>query len=165
MQKERISRQTWSRKAKVRRMFETEFSFVLPKGYMDRDGNLHKEGKMRLATAADEIIPLRDPRVQQNPGYLVIILLSRVITSLGTMPAVDTKVIEGLYTPDLAYLQDLYERVNQAEVSCVPPNCCCVRTARWSASAALKRLPIILLRSILPACFERRIAGHAIGKG
>lgn len=97
-------------------MFETEFSFVLPKGYMDRDGNLHKEGKMRLATAADEIIPLRDPRVQQNPGYLVIILLSRVITSLGTMPAVDTKVIEGLYTPDLAYLQDLYERVNQAEI-------------------------------------------------
>ena len=97
-------------------MFETEFSFVLPKGYVDRDGNLHKEGKMRLATAADEIIPLRDPRVQQNPGYLVIILLSRVITSLGTMPAVDTKVIEGLYTPDLAYLQDLYERVNQAEV-------------------------------------------------
>ena len=89
-------------------MFETEFSFVLPKGYVDRDGNLHKEGKMRLATAADEIIPLRDPRVQQNPGYLVIILLSRVITSLAT--------IEGLYTSDLAYLQDLYERVNQAEV-------------------------------------------------
>lgn len=109
-----------------RRMFETEFSFVLPKGYMDRDGNLHKEGKMRLATAADEIIPLRDPRVQQNPGYLVVILLSRVITSLGTMPAVDTKVIEGLYTPDLAYLQDLYERINQAEVPvyrAVCPHC------------------------------------------
>ena len=97
-------------------MFDTEFSFVLPRGYVDRDGNLHKEGRMRLATAADEIIPLRDPRVQQNPGYLVIILLSRVITSLGTMPAVDTKVIEGLYTADLAYLQDLYERVYQAEV-------------------------------------------------
>ena len=107
-------------------MFDTEFSFVLPKGYMDREGNLHKEGKMRLATAADEIIPLRDPRVQQNPGYLVIILLSRVITSLGTMPTVDTKVIEGLYTTDLAYLQDLYERVNQAEVPAyrtVCPNC------------------------------------------
>ncbi|MDE7063823.1 MAG: phage tail assembly protein, partial [Lachnospiraceae bacterium] len=85
-------------------MFDTEFSFVLPKGYVDRDGNLHKEGKMRLATAADEIIPLRDPRVQQNPGYLVVILLSRVITSLGTMQAGDTKVIEGLYTADLAYL-------------------------------------------------------------
>lgn len=107
-------------------MFETEFSFVLPKGYVDRDGNLHREGKMRLATAADEIIPLRDPRVQQNPGYLVIILLSRVITSLGSMSAVDTKVIEGLYTPDLAYLQDLYERVNQAEVPsyhAVCPHC------------------------------------------
>ena len=97
-------------------MFETEFSFVLPKGYVDRDGNLHREGRMRLATAADEIIPLRDPRVQQNPGYLVIILLSRVITSLGTMPAVDTKVIEGLYTPDLAYLQDLYQRINTMEI-------------------------------------------------
>lgn len=97
-------------------MFETEFSFVLPKGYVDRDGNLHKEGKMRLATAADEIIPLRDPRVQQNPGYLTIILLSRVITSLGTMPAVDTRVVEGLYTTDLAYLQDFYQRINQEEV-------------------------------------------------
>ena len=87
-------------------MFETEFSFVLPKGYVDRDGNLHKEGKMRLATAADEIMPLRDPRVQQNPGYLTIILLSRVITSQAEMPAVDTKVLEGLYTTDLAYLQE-----------------------------------------------------------
>lgn len=97
-------------------MIETEFSFVLPKGYVDRDGNLHREGTMRLATAADEIIPLRDPRVQQNPGYLTIILLSRVITKLGDMPAVDTKVVEGLYTADLAYLQDFYQRINQAEV-------------------------------------------------
>ena len=97
-------------------MFETEFSFVLPKGYVDRDGNLHKEGKMRLATAADEIMPLRDPRVQQNPGYLTIILLSRVITSLGEMPAVDTKVVEGLYTTDLAYLQDFYQRIKQPEI-------------------------------------------------
>lgn len=97
-------------------MFDTEFSFVLPKGYVDRDGNLHKQGKMRLATAADEIIPLRDPRVQQNPGYLTIILLSRVITALGEMPAVDTKVVEGLYTADLAFLQDFYQRINQVEV-------------------------------------------------
>lgn len=96
-------------------MIETEFSFVLPKGYVDRDGNLHKNGTMRLATAADEIIPLRDPRVQQNPGYLTIILLSRVITKLGEMPAVDTRVVEGLYTADLAYLQDFYQRINQAE--------------------------------------------------
>lgn len=97
-------------------MFETEFSFILPKGYVDRNGNLHKEGKMRLATAADEIIPLRDPRVQQNPGYLTIILLSRVITSLGEMPTVDTKVVEGFYTADLAFLQDFYQRINQVEI-------------------------------------------------
>lgn len=97
-------------------MFDTEFSFVLPKGYVDRDGNLHKNGTMRLATAADEIVPLRDPRVQQNPGYLTIILLSRVITKLGEMPAVDTRVVEGLYTADLAFLQDFYQRINQAEI-------------------------------------------------
>lgn len=96
-------------------MFETEFSFVLPKGYVDREGNLHKEGTMRLATAADEILPLRDPKVQQNPGYLTVILLSRVITRLGSMPAVDTRVIEGLFTADLAYLQDFYQRINQFE--------------------------------------------------
>lgn len=97
-------------------MFETEFSFVLPKGYVDREGNLHREGTMRLATAADEILPLRDPKVQQNPGYLTVILLSRVITKLGTMPAVDTRVIEGLFTADLAYLQDFYQRINQFEI-------------------------------------------------
>ena len=97
-------------------MFETEFSFVLPKGYVDRNCSLHREGKMRLATAADEIIPLRDPRVQQNPGYLTIILLSRVITSLGEMPTVDTRVVEGFYTTDLAFLQDFYQRINQVEI-------------------------------------------------
>lgn len=96
--------------------FQTEFSFVLPRGYLDGDGILHKEGTMRLANAADEILPLKDPRVQQNPGYLTIILLARVITKLGALPAVDTKVIEHLYTMDLAYLQDLYQRVNIMEI-------------------------------------------------
>ncbi|MCH5264609.1 MAG: phage tail assembly protein [Lachnospiraceae bacterium] len=96
--------------------FETEISFTLPKGYVDMDGNLHREGVMRLANAGDEILPLRDPRVQQNPGYLTIILLSRVITSLGTLPAVDTNIIEKLYTMDLAYLQDLYQRINTMEM-------------------------------------------------
>ena len=67
---------------------------------------------MRLATAADEILPLKDPRVQQNPGYLTIILLARVVTQLGSLPAVDTRMIENLYTADLAYLQDLYEKIN-----------------------------------------------------
>ena len=96
--------------------FQTEFPFTLPKGCMDREGNLHKEGVMRMANAADEILPLKDARVQQNPGYLTIILLARVITSLGSLPTVDTRVIEGLYTMDLAYLQDLYQRINTMEI-------------------------------------------------
>ncbi len=95
--------------------FQTEFSFVLPKGYVDNSGMLHREGVMRLANAADEILPLRDPRVQQNPGYLSIILLARVVTKLGSLPAVDTRIIEGLFTMDLAYLQDLYQRINNME--------------------------------------------------
>lgn len=96
--------------------FETEFTFTLPRGYVDDTGMIHKTGTMRLANAADEILPLRDPRVQQNPGYLTIILLARVITKLGSLPAVDTKTIEKLFTMDLAYLQDLYERINTIEM-------------------------------------------------
>lgn len=95
--------------------FQTEYSFVLPRGYLDKDGVLHKEGMMRLANAADEILPLKDSRVQQNPGYLSIILLARVVTSLGSLPGVDTRIIENLYTIDLAYLQDLYQRINTME--------------------------------------------------
>lgn len=106
--------------------FQTEYEFLLPKGYVDNTGTLHREGVMRLATAADEILPLKDPRVQQNQGYLSIILLARVITRLGSLPAVDTKTIEKLYTADLAYLQDLYERINSIEEPCyktVCPHC------------------------------------------
>ena len=95
--------------------FKTEFEFVLPRGYVDQNGDVHKEGSMRLATAADEIAPMRDPRVQQNPSYLTVILLSRVITKLGTLNSVNTKVIEGLYTIDMAYLQDFYQRINLSE--------------------------------------------------
>jgi len=95
--------------------FQTEFSFELPKGYVDDSGTLHKRGVMRLATAADEILPMRDPRVQQNPGYITIILLARVITKLGDLPAIDTRVIEKLFTSDLAYLNDFYQRINQME--------------------------------------------------
>lgn len=96
--------------------FETEFQFTLPRGYVDDTGMLHREGIMRLANAADEILPLRDPRVQQNPAYLTIILLARVIVRLGSLPAVDTKIVEKLFTMDLAYLQDLYQRVNSMEM-------------------------------------------------
>ncbi|MEG1458961.1 MAG: phage tail assembly protein [Acetivibrio sp.] len=95
---------------------QTEYNFVLPRGYVDASGLLHKEGTMRLANAGDEILPLRDPRVQQNPAYLTIILLSRVVIKLGSLPAVDTKTIEKLYTMDLSYLQDLYQRINTMDV-------------------------------------------------
>jgi hypothetical protein len=92
---------------------QTEFDFTLPRGYVDRSGTLHRKGRMRLATAADEIIPLRDPRVRQNQAYHTIILLTRVITQLGTLPAIDTGVIEGLFTADLAFLQELYRQKNE----------------------------------------------------
>lgn len=94
-------------------MVQTEFSFILPQGYLDAHGNLHREGTMRLSTAQDEIAPLRDPRVQKNPGYLIIILLARVITKLGALEQVNTKVIEELFSGDLIYLQDFYQRINQ----------------------------------------------------
>lgn len=106
--------------------FATEFEFDLPRGYIDAAGTLHKHGVMRLATAADEILPLRDPRVVQNPGYLTIILLSRVITSLGTVPKIDPRVIERLYSSDLAFLQSMYQRINAVEPiveTCVCPEC------------------------------------------
>jgi hypothetical protein len=90
-----------------------EFPFTLPRGYTGPDGAVHREGAMRLSTAYDEIAPLKDPRVQANPGYLVVILLSRVVTRLGTLDFINPKVIEGMLSGDLVYLQDLYRRVNE----------------------------------------------------
>lgn len=90
----------------------TEFPFVLPRGYVDSRGTLHRRGTMRLATAMDEIAPLRDPRVRQNHAYLTVILLARVVTQLGTLTMVDTSVIEGMFTSDIAFLQELYRRKN-----------------------------------------------------
>ncbi len=100
-------------------MFRTEYEFVLPHGFLDDDGELHREGVMRLATAADEILPLKDPRVQKNPAYLVVIVLSRVVTRLGALDAVTTKTVENLFVADLAFLQRLYNEINRvdAEVS------------------------------------------------
>jgi len=95
--------------------FQTEVEFILPKGYLDATGILHRKGVMRLATAADEILPLRDPRVQQNEAYLAVIVLARVITRLGDLRDIDTKVIEGLFAGDLDYLQRLYERINGSD--------------------------------------------------
>lgn len=93
-------------------MLTTEIDFELPKGFVDADGTLHRTGRMRLATAADELYPLRDPRVAGWPAYLIVILLSRVVTRLGSVPEVNPSVIEGLFSEDLAHLQDLYNRVN-----------------------------------------------------
>lgn len=91
---------------------QTEFDFTLPRGYVGSDGALHKKGRMRLATALDEIAPLRDPRVRANQAYLVIILLARVITKLGDIEVIDTGVVEGLFSADLAFLQDFYRKIN-----------------------------------------------------
>ncbi|MBP0979353.1 MAG: phage tail assembly protein [Oscillospiraceae bacterium] len=104
-------------------MFQTEFDFKLPKGYVDSEGKVHKEGKMRLATAADEILPLKDPKIQQNPSYLSIVLLSRVITKLGSLENININIIEGLYTADLAFLQDMYQRINEVEEPKIKVTC------------------------------------------
>ncbi len=92
---------------------QTEYEYSLPKGYVDRDGNLHKQGTIRLANAADEILPLKDPRVKNNPSYLSIILLSRVITKLGTLEGEDINpgVIEGFFVEDLTFLQEFYTAI------------------------------------------------------
>lgn len=103
--------------------FQTEYPFTLPKGYVDPDGNLHRHGVMRLATARDEIMPLQDYRVQGNRAYLVVVLLSRVIVKLGDMKSIDTEVIENLFSTDLAYLQEFYRRINEEGAPKVHAKC------------------------------------------
>jgi len=102
---------------------QTEFQFVLPKGYVDGDGNLHRDGVMRLATAKDEIAPLQDFRVQANRAYLVIILLSRVITKLGSLKSITPSVIEELFSSDLAFLQEFYRKVNEEGTTAMSVAC------------------------------------------
>ncbi|MCB0075868.1 MAG: hypothetical protein KDD73_00510 [Anaerolineales bacterium] len=105
---------------------QTDFAFTLPKGYVDTKGTRHREGKMRLATAMDEIAPLRDPRVRDNEAYLTILILARVVTQLGSLVEINTNTIEKLFTADLAYLQEVYHQINfgtvgTQQVTC--PNC------------------------------------------
>jgi hypothetical protein len=107
-------------------LLRTTFEFELPRGYVDSAGNVHKRGTMRLATARDELVPLADQRVRDNPAYLTVVLLARVIEQLGTITDVHPGIIENLFASDLAFLQDLYRRVNQegharADVEC--PSC------------------------------------------
>ncbi|AZQ38544.1 hypothetical protein EJ357_38040 [Streptomyces cyaneochromogenes] len=104
----------------------TEFAFELPRGFVDEAGVVHREGTMRLATARDELIPLRDLRVQENPAYLSVVLLGRVITRLGTLAVVHDGVVENMFASDLAFLQDFYRQINaeghtRAGVTC--PHC------------------------------------------
>lgn len=103
--------------------FQTEYPFTLPRGFVDPSGTLHKNGVMRLATAKDEIAPLQDYRVQGNRAYLVIVLLSRVITKLGDVKFIDTDVIENLFSTDLAYLQEFYRRINEEGAPKVHAKC------------------------------------------
>lgn len=106
----------------------TEYEFTLPDGYVDKDGTLHRKGVMRLATAADEILPMKDPRVQQNPSYLTVVILSRVVTRLGTLTEITPGLIERLFARDLAFLNDMYQRLNSLEDRTIPavcPQCGC----------------------------------------
>ena len=104
----------------------TEFLFTLPRGYLDATGQVHREGRMRLATALDEIEAIQHPRVLANEAYLPVALLSRVITQLGSLPSVTPSAVEQLYAADLAYLEDLYLRLNMHEpvmMGTVCPHC------------------------------------------
>ena len=107
-------------------VFQTSFDFVLPRGYVDGEGRVHREGTMRLATARDELMPLLDPKVRENNAFLSLVLLARVVTRLGTLPSIDDQVMGGLWATDLAFLQDLYRQINSEghtliEVTC--PTC------------------------------------------
>ncbi|MEV1065559.1 hypothetical protein [Streptomyces sp. NPDC050263] len=104
----------------------TEFAFELPRGYVDESGTVHRHGVMRLATARDELIPLRDDRVRENSAYLSVVLVARVITRIGTIEDVHAGIVEDLFASDLAFLQDFYRRINaeghtRAAVTC--PSC------------------------------------------
>ncbi|MGW2836696.1 hypothetical protein ACWCWD_02710 [Streptomyces sp. NPDC001493] len=104
----------------------TEFAFQLPRGYVDESGTVHRDGVMRLSTARDELVPLRDVRVQENPAFLSVVLLGRVITRLGTLPMIHDGIVENMFASDLAFLQDFYRQINaeghtRASVEC--PHC------------------------------------------
>src|SRR3954468_5786250 len=104
----------------------TEFAFELPRGYVDDEGTVHRSGVMRLATARDELIPLRDDRVRENAAFLTVVLLARVITRIGTVTDVHAGVVEDFFAADLAFLQDFYRRINAEGHTRVPvacPNC------------------------------------------
>lgn len=120
--------------------FQTEIDFELPRGYVDPGGTLHRRGTMRLATAADEILPMRDPRVAQNEAYLTVIVLTRVIVRLGTLSDIHTGVVEGLFASDLAYLQRLYERFNSGDDEQERPPSPSISIAGAAQGSSLRRM-------------------------
>jgi hypothetical protein len=101
----------------------TEFNFILPRGLVDEQGGIHRQGSMRLATAKDEIFVQKDRRVQNDPGYGVLVILSRVITRLGSLSSVTPELLENLFTRDLAYLREFYNRINQQGDAYIPVQC------------------------------------------
>ena len=117
--------------------FQTEIEFELPKGYVDGDGTLHRQGVMRLATAAEEFLPWRDPRVQENEAYLPVIILARVISRLGSLKDVHTGIIEGLYASDLAFLENLYAEFNAGSETIPEPG---ARKANGASLGGLQRM-------------------------
>lgn len=105
---------------------QTEVEFVLPNGYVDTTGRIHRNGRMRMATAMDEVSAMSDPRVQENPAYLPVILLSNVVVALGDLPSVTPQVIGGIFASDLVYLEDLYQRLNSSKplvLGAICPHC------------------------------------------
>ncbi|MUN61960.1 hypothetical protein GMA12_02165 [Kocuria sediminis] len=122
-----------------RSALRTEFAFDLPRGYVDQDGTVHRSGVMRLATARDELLPLYDARVQENPAYTTVVLLSRVITSLGTLGSITSNVVENMFASDVAFLQSLYRQVNaegHTRIAVTCPEC----SHRFTADLAGGRL-------------------------
>ncbi|GAA3204280.1 hypothetical protein [Microbacterium terregens] len=117
----------------------TEFAFELPRGFVSADGTVHRRGVMRLATARDELLPLYDARVQENPAFTTVVLLGRVITSLGSLGTIDGSVIENMFASDVAFLQDFYRRINaegHTRIAVTCPEC----SHRFTADLAGGRL-------------------------
>jgi hypothetical protein len=121
-------------------VYPTEFAFTLPKGLLDSEGQIHRNGTMRLATARDEILPLQDSRVRNNRAYLVVLLLSRVVTRLGALEGdeITPSVIESLFSADLSYLQSFYRQINEAGSAALEAECpkCATRFSLASTESA-----------------------------
>jgi hypothetical protein len=118
-----MEEQIYQASVEEKTLFATEFEFILPKGFIDEEGYIHRDGVMRLANARDEIAPLSDPKVRQNKAYLVILILSRVITKLGSIDDVTPEVVERFFSADLSYLQDFYRRINGDGDAIIPATC------------------------------------------